>query len=668
MKKGHTVSDTFQAKQKSRNYYLVSGVFILILLSVCLVASAAQTPQARFEIIPKFGDSPFNLTLVDQSLVNASNDTSWNWTVRNETAVVFEQLYNSSSTGRFTNNSSNLSLFNLINGTYTVNLTVTDTASNLKSTFKDNFTVSNRLYPWGRFAVTPLNGTAPLNVTFIDTSLVDPKDPKGYSYTFNFDDNTHDVIQETGLLEHTYMNAGTYQPKIIISKIDSPSQTVTDYGLTINVFEPDPLGNPNASFIPVPGYGRAPLNVSFFGSSSGGSGEIATWNWEFDDGQTSDLQNPNHTFEENGIYQVNLTVTDAVTKLQSDKYSLNITVDETEKPYAAFTWRAEGDSTFVPMVVHFIDQSILKPEWGGQVNYSWVFDDGTFSNEQNPIHTFADNGRYNVTLDVKTPDGYPLKMANATINVETAPELVPSFIAVPTEGEVPLTVSFYDTTPANVTKWEWDFDDGSTSDVQNPVHNYLTAGTYEVTLNVADNTRTSTEPATKTVIVTEPSFLTSRFVASPLYGNPPLSVTFTDTSIYTGDIISNWTVTDIANSIVSVNDTKRLVCIFDEEGSFLVNHSISQNNITKYNSTIIFVENLVANFTETKSVDDPLMVKFDSTDSTGFPTTWFWSFGDGFTSKERSLNHTYSKPGNYTVKLFVSNDVNEDAIVKDIVV
>ena len=59
------------------------------------------------------------------------------------------------------------------------------------------------------------------------------------------------------------------------------------------------------------------------------------------------------------------------------------------------------------------------------------------------------------------------------------------FSASPTTGDAPLTVDFSDqSTGGNVTLWFWDFGDGGTSAEQNPSHDYVTPGTYTVSLTV----------------------------------------------------------------------------------------------------------------------------------------------------------------------------------------
>lgn len=49
------------------------------------------------------------------------------------------------------------------------------------------------------------------------------------------------------------------------------------------------------------------------------------------------------------------------------------------------------------------------------------------------------------------------------------------------------TVGFIDATLGNPDQWEWEFGDGNTSTEQNPYHQYLNAGTYDVYLTVRNN-------------------------------------------------------------------------------------------------------------------------------------------------------------------------------------
>ena len=63
----------------------------------------------------------------------------------------------------------------------------------------------------------------------------------------------------------------------------------------------------------------------------------------------------------------------------------------------------------------------------------------------------------------------------------------------------------------------------------------------------------------------------------------------------------------------------------------------------------------VANFSaSTTNGQAPLTVSFTDA-STGGPTSWSWSFGDGGASTVRHPTYTYAEPGDYTVSLTASN-------------
>ena len=53
-----------------------------------------------------------------------------------------------------------------------------------------------------------------------------------------------------------------------------------------------------------------------------------------------------------------------------------------------------------------------------------------------------------------------------------------------------VSVSFYDSTISNdlITSWQWDFGDGGSSSVQNPLYQYESPGTYDVRLIVTTET------------------------------------------------------------------------------------------------------------------------------------------------------------------------------------
>jgi len=96
-----------------------------------------------------------------------------------------------------------------------------------------------------------------------------------------------------------------------------------------------------------------------------------------------------------------------------------------------------------------------------------------------------------VSLSGKVASGGRL---NASRAVTAAPPAPPGadFIGIPRNGTLPFTVAFTDLSTNLPTTWLWSFGDGSNvnSSVQNPVHTYLIAGNFTVSLtasNVAGN-------------------------------------------------------------------------------------------------------------------------------------------------------------------------------------
>jgi parallel beta-helix repeat protein len=71
-----------------------------------------------------------------------------------------------------------------------------------------------------------------------------------------------------------------------------------------------------------------------------------------------------------------------------------------------------------------------------------------------------------------------------------------------------------------------------------------------------------------------------------------------------------------------------------------------------------------ANFTSnTTNGSTPLSVQFNDT-SKGSPTSWLWNFGDGKTSTKQNPVHNYTKNGNYSVSLTVTNVAGSDSLTK----
>lgn len=110
-----------------------------------------------------------------------------------------------------------------------------------------------------------------------------------------------------------------------------------------------------------------------------------TWEWIFGDGSVlSTEQNPTHTYDLDGDYEVCLTAANGGGENTICK-TVTI-VNGVSAPEANFTYTLAGfEATFT-------DVSTNAPD-----TWSWDFGDGATSTEQNPTHTYA-NGDYEVCL------------------------------------------------------------------------------------------------------------------------------------------------------------------------------------------------------------------------------------------------------------------------------
>ncbi|MBN1875465.1 MAG: PKD domain-containing protein [Anaerolineae bacterium] len=119
------------------------------------------------------------------------------------------------------------------------------------------------------------------------------------------------------------------------------------------------------------------------------------------------------------------------------------------------------------------------------------------------------------------------------------------FVASPTLGFAPLTVTFSNTSSGGYTSSIWDFGDGETSMQTYPTHTYTLPGVYTIALTVSGRGGTDTVAAMIAVYTA----IRAGFIATPTSGIVPLTVVFTDTS--SGAITSwLWTFGDGVSSVL----------------------------------------------------------------------------------------------------------------------
>ena len=432
-----------------------------------------------------------------------------------------------------------------------------------------------------------------------------------------------------------YANSGVYDVTLLVSNSGS-NDTKTLTGL-IKVYE-----NPVAELTTItPTNGCMPLIVSFEDLSFTNN-SIANWQWDFGDGGASNLQNPNYEYNTNGEFSVSLIITDA-NGCQSLSTEVNL-IDVYKVPTAGFI----ADIPFscnLNELVSFTNNTL------GSATYTWDFGDGAISTLTNPTHTYS-SGIYDVTLCAKIGTCIDTLVLNNYI--EVGAELNSDMTVDVNNGCENLLVNFTDITANFPDSWLWDFGDGTTSALQNPSHNYLNSGTYDVTLTTSKGGQCIDSRTFFGLIeIYEKPII--QIVADTTYGcTIPFNVEFTD--VTTNAVSWDW---DFGNGTNSNLATPSV--LYTNYGSYDVSLTVTNTKgctQTKDYGSFIDVEKISIDISASAmSGCIPFDVDLiDSTNSIRPLIDWSWSFGDGNFANIQNPSHQYTAAGLFDVSLFVMND------------
>lgn len=386
-----------------------------------------------------------------------------------------------------------------------------------------------------------------------------------------------------------------------------------------------------------------PLTVYFYDLSFG---NIETWSWEFGDSTVSQEINPIHVYNTPGTYNVCLTISSAANGC-NDTFCSLVIVDSLSNCQADFTYTISNEN---PLQVSFIDQSL-----GDIYFWAWDFGDGEISTEQNPTYEYAQEGIYNVCLVVANIQGSCVSVFCDSVTVQNPDTCVANFNYQLLGNEF-LTIQFTDLSQGDISQWFWNFGDGTTSDIQNPVHEYNQEGTYDVCLEVYNENGSCTSFYCDQLTLEIPDYCDADFTHEVLE-NEILTVQFTDLS----QGIANQWLWDFGDG--NFSELQNPIHIYADTGSYnvqlIIFHSDSlaycSDSISKIISVDVAMPDCLANFTmhPDSGVNVPFLYHFHDA-SENSPETWLWDFGDGHTSTDKNPTHQYEAGGTYEVSLTVT--------------
>ncbi|MBL4657653.1 MAG: PKD domain-containing protein [Flavobacteriales bacterium] len=307
---------------------------------------------------------------------------------------------------------------------------------------------------------------------FIDLSTIN-NPGTNMTWDWDFGDGNTSTSQNT---THLYSAPGTYTIRLIVTStdlcVDSLSKQLIIYPVPVAQFVTSNVCEYDTAF--------------FTDQSTVSSGTNVAWNWDFDDGNLSTVQSPNNKYANpDTSYLVQLIVTTNFGCL--DSITKKIVIHP--KPVAAFT----VDDTCVYITAVFTDLSTV-PSGHPDSIISWIYDFGdntipVSAQGADTIHDYVMYDTVTVTQYIET-DSSCKDTAWEQLIMHPAP--VTWFVADTTQGCEPFLVDFSDSTTIpgnyNITGWDWDLGDGTTTTDQHPdpllyfADNLYNQGTYDITL------------------------------------------------------------------------------------------------------------------------------------------------------------------------------------------
>jgi gliding motility-associated-like protein len=400
--------------------------------------------------------------------------------------------------------------------------------------------------------------------------------------------------------------------------------------------------------------------TQFSDSSEVSEGLIVAWDWDFGDpssgpDNTSNQENPDHTFSNAGTYTVTLTVT---TNNGCQHVSTQqVTVDDV--PNADFTFQnvCEG------LPHSFLNTTTIQI--GTVSQYSWNFGDDNNSNSNSPNHQYSNSGVYNVTLIAETQNGcvdsvvktvfsHPIPDASFEVISACQDSVVFAFNGSSVGGGLDI-----------VNQWIWNFGDpaspNNTSDLENPTHVYTSPGVALINLVVTTGNGCSDDTTAEVTIFESP---VADFSVEGRCENAPVLFTTNSTTNPATPIV-RW-LWDFGNGFGSEargpSTSYRLV----GEGIYPVRLEV----ITSENCRNTIVKDVLINPApnvrfgfENVCIGEEMVLRsktaIDSTaDIPAALASWTWDLagsGQGFNSGP-IIGFTYDNPGVYPVSLIVTSD------------
>ena len=318
------------------------------------------------------------------------------------------------------------------------------------------------------------------------------------------------------------------------------------------------------------------------------------YHWDFGDGNTSNEQNPTHTYTDDGVYTITLTVTDD--NEGKSEARTQVTVNNVAPIIDEFsvspTTLNEGESIKC--------NATASDPGDDSLTYRWDFGDSNVAIGSSVSHVYVDNDSYTITLIVNDGDGGSATK-NIEVTVKNVPPTIEEFIFTPTEPNEGDSITFNATVfdPGDDTlTYEWDF--GDESDVvagQSVNHIYVNDGVYTITLTVTDDDEESDEKTQEVTVKNIPPHVDAGPDLPQLDASKPYrtGITVGEKISFSGKFtdpgMDTYTITwDFDDETPSVSGTLTPTHVYKKDGIYTVTLTVKDDDEEKSDTLTVKVE------------------------------------------------------------------------------
>lgn len=283
----------------------------------------------------------------------------------------------------------------------------------------------------------------------------------GKSFRWDFGDGSPEQTTTTPSTSYTYRTAGRFRVRLISEDLTKCIPRDTSF-LNIDIRnDPAVIRFENEKQPPCEA-----LTYVFRNRSTGGTRPFTSTSfvWDFGDGSpriVAGTQDITHTFPAAGTYNVRLLLQDPAYCNENDFATVSLNISPRVK--ADFDVQ---DSVCAPFTAQFVNNS------SGGVTFTWIFSEGgRFVGTTPPDRTYSIPGAYTVMLVAQDPNTCNLSdTVTKRIDVGTKPTA--AFTFSPPNPGLANTPTRFTNLSTNANRFLWNFGDGDTSTLANPVHQF----------------------------------------------------------------------------------------------------------------------------------------------------------------------------------------------------